>query len=87
MEEDRGPVLTTNILTFGIITFCIVIWRICFRLYNRKTTASDWFLAAALVGAAFIPLPITVILRASISKEGDLATGLIPRSRWCERIL
>lgn len=49
MEEDRGSILTSNVLAFGIITFCVVILRTSFRLYTKKTSASDWVLVVALV--------------------------------------
>ena len=55
MEEDRGPVLTFNVLIFGIVTLCFVTVRISFRLYTRKTSASDWLLAVALVSRSLPP--------------------------------
>ena len=55
MEEDRGPILTINVLIFGIITLCFVAFRISFRLYTRKTSASDWFLAVALASLTLPP--------------------------------
>ena len=55
MEEDRGSILTSNVLAFGIATFCFVTLRISFRLYTRKTSTSDWVLAVALVSRALPP--------------------------------
>ena len=55
MEGDRSPVLTFNVLTFGIVTLCFATVRISFRLYNRKTSASDWLLAVALVSRSLPP--------------------------------
>ena len=49
MDEDRGSILTSTVLTFGIITLCFVVLRISFRLYTRKISTSDWVLAVALV--------------------------------------
>lgn len=49
MEENRGSILTSNVLAFGIITLCFVVLRMGFRLYTKKTSASDWILAVALV--------------------------------------
>lgn len=49
MEEDRGSILTSTVLTFGILTLYFVVLRISFRLYTSKTSASDWILAVALV--------------------------------------
>lgn len=56
MEEDRGSILTSTVLTFGIITLCFVTLRISFRLYSRKTSASDWVLAVALVNQGPVAL-------------------------------
>lgn len=58
MDEDRGSVLTSNVLAFGIATLCLVSLRLSFRLCTRKTSASDWVLAVALVSRnvpAFLP--------------------------------
>ena len=49
MEEYNGSTLTSNILAFGIIALCFVLLRLSFRLYTRKTSASDWVLVVALV--------------------------------------
>ena len=49
MEEYNGSTLTSNILAFGIIALCFVLLRLSFRLYIRKTSASDWVLVVALV--------------------------------------
>ena len=49
MEAYRGSVLTSNVLAFGIITFGFATLRITYRVYTKKTSASDWLLAAALV--------------------------------------
>ncbi|CAD6593323.1 MAG: hypothetical protein ASARMPRED_007280 [Alectoria sarmentosa] len=51
MDEDRGSVLTSNVLAFGVATLCLVILRLSFRLRTRKTSASDWVLAVALVSS------------------------------------
>lgn len=49
MEEDRGSILTSNVLAFGIVTLCFVVLRIGFRIHTKKISASDWILAIALV--------------------------------------
>ena len=54
MGDSRGPILIVNTLIFGVIAFCFVVSRLGFRLYTRKTSTSDWFLAAAL--ASLTPL-------------------------------
>ena len=46
MRDSRGPILIVNTLIFGIIAFCSVVSRLGFCLYTKKTSASDWFLAA-----------------------------------------
>lgn len=58
MSEDRGSVLTSNILAFGIAAFFLVSLRTSFRLYTRKSSASDWVLVVALVSGALPPAPI-----------------------------
>lgn len=58
MSEDRGSVLTSNILAFGIAAFCFVSLRTSFRLYTRKISASDWVLVMALVSSV---LPLTSV--------------------------
>lgn len=58
MSEDRGSVLTSNILAFGIAAFCLVSLRTSFRLYTRKSSASDWVLVVALVSGALPPAPV-----------------------------
>ena len=49
MSEDRGSVLTSNILAFGIAAFCFVSVRTGFRIYTKKISASDWLIIVALV--------------------------------------
>ena len=49
MEGYNGSTLTSNVLAFGVLTLCFVVLRLSFRLYTRKTSASDWVLALALV--------------------------------------
>ncbi|CAF9942423.1 hypothetical protein IMSHALPRED_003673 [Imshaugia aleurites] len=51
MEKDRGPILTSNVLAFGITTFFVFALRISYRLYTKKTSASDWVLAVALLSS------------------------------------
>ena len=72
MADSRGPILTVNTLIFGIIAFCFVISRLGFRLYTRKTSASDWFLAAALASPAPLTLVYETMCRVYMSKP---ATG------------
>ena len=67
MEEDRGPVLTLNVLIFGIIAFCFVALRIGFRLHTRKTSTSDWFLAIALVRRTLPPISHKEDMQGSIA--------------------
>ena len=55
MSADRGSVLTSNILVFGIAGFCVVCLRTSFRFYTRKISASDLFLVVALVSGALPP--------------------------------
>lgn len=43
--------MTSNVLAFGIITLCFVVLRMSFRLYTKKTSASDWILAVALISS------------------------------------
>ena len=61
MADSRGPILIVNVLIFGIIAFCFVTSRLGFRLYTKKTSASDWCLAAALASLA----PLSEFLRTS----------------------
>ena len=51
MEDlpDRGPILLETALTFGILTFCVVTFRLAFRAHKRWIDGSDWCLAIALV--------------------------------------
>ncbi|KAL9592818.1 MAG: hypothetical protein Q9179_006338 [Wetmoreana sp. 5 TL-2023] len=49
--ENRGSILTSNVLVFGIAALCFVVLRITFRVYTRKTSASDCFLAIAMVSS------------------------------------
>ena len=56
MAEYHGSVLTSNTLAFGILAFCFVCLRVGFRLYIRKTSASDWVLVTGLVSRS-LPLP------------------------------
>lgn len=49
MGQEHGQILTANTVVFGIITVCVVAVRIGFRVKTRKASASDWFLAVALV--------------------------------------
>ena len=51
MDQNRGSVLTGNVLAFGIATFCVVALRLGYRAYSRKIGASDWFLVIALVNS------------------------------------
>ena len=75
MADSRGPVLTVNTLIFGIIAFCFVISRLGFRLYTRKTSASDWFLAAALASLASPSLFHEHLCRVFMSKPAIGAEG------------
>ena len=54
MAEYQGSVLTSNTLAFGLLAFCFVCFRVGFRIYIRKTSASDWILVIALV-SCFVP--------------------------------
>ena len=62
MGDSRGPILIVNTLIFGIMAFGFVVSRLGFRLYMKKTSTSDWFLAAAL---ASISPPILYSMRTS----------------------
>ena len=56
MSEDRGSVLTSNVLAFGIAAFCFLSLRMSFRLYTRMTSSSDLVLVVSLV-ISTLPLP------------------------------
>ena len=87
MGESRGPILIVNTLIFGIIAFCFVASRLGFRLYTRKTSASDWLLAVALASLAPLSLFHEKICRVLRSKPGIGAERCRNRSHHSPRML
>lgn len=51
--EDRGAVLLSTSLAFGIISTLVVMLRIAYRLAKRTTTISDLCIALAMVSSSF----------------------------------
>lgn len=59
-STDRSPLLFVVTVTFGVLTFVVVILRLLFRLLITRVTlgADDW----AVVAAVLIGLPGTVMV-------------------------
>ena len=87
MVDSRGPILIVNTLIFGIIAFCFVTSRLGFRLYTRKTSASDWLLVAALASLAPLSLFHEKICRVLMSKPRIGAESFRNRSHHWPRML
>ncbi len=87
MGDSRGPDLTVNALIFGIIAFCFVISRLGFRLYTKKTSTSDWFLAAALASITSLSLFHENMCRVFMSKPVIGAESFRDRSHHWPRMV
>ena len=89
MEDNRGPVLTFNVLTFGIVTLAFVALQVGFRVYSRKASASDGLLIVAFVSAALSSVGSIEYLHETVAFRhwlpGLIMLGFVAHSGCLER--